>query len=91
MFFPSFWTARSSCQPTFPNSGLQYQNFTATSAADFLQLVVSGSGGNTANLDSKTIQVVLPLAISSAASQTFVANDAWPAAANAAEVPPPEV
>jgi hypothetical protein len=26
VFFPSFWTARSSCQPTFPNSGLQYQN-----------------------------------------------------------------
>ena len=57
-------------------SGLQYQGFTALSPLNNLQLVISGSGGNTAATDTKTIQVYVPLAISSAASQTFVVNDA---------------
>src|SRR5207244_615151 len=39
-------------------SGLQYGSFTAASAADSLQLVVSGPGGGTAARDSRTIQIV---------------------------------
>src|SRR5436309_1925739 len=52
-------------------SGLQYMSFTAPSAADYLQLVVDGSGGGTSASDSRTIQVVQPT-IASAASQVFV-------------------
>src|SRR5881396_2730229 len=52
-------------------SGLQYTSFTAASAADYLQLVVDGSGGGTSASDSRTIQVVQPT-IASAASQVFV-------------------
>src|SRR5207249_2798954 len=35
-------------------SGLQYMGFTAPSAADYLQLVVSGAGGGTNASDSRT-------------------------------------
>src|SRR5881396_1363819 len=52
-------------------SGLQYTSFTAPSSADYLQLVVDGSGGGTSASDSRTIQVVQPT-IASAASQVFV-------------------
>ncbi|MEO7713211.1 MAG: hypothetical protein ABIV10_09870 [Gemmatimonadaceae bacterium] len=38
-------------------SGLQFTNFTAASAADFLQLVVTGSGGNSSATDDKTISI----------------------------------
>src|SRR5439155_1147177 len=55
-------------------SGLQYTSFTAPSAADYLQLVVDGTGGGTAAADSRTIQVVQPT-IASAASQAFVVAD----------------
>src|SRR5439155_743805 len=56
-------------------SGLQYQSFTTPSAADNLELVVSGTGGGTAALDSRTIQVVQPT-LASAANQTFVVGQA---------------
>ncbi|MEO8089402.1 MAG: hypothetical protein ABI703_03805 [Gemmatimonadales bacterium] len=39
-------------------SGLQFANFTAASAADYLQLVVSGAGGGTAARDPRTITIV---------------------------------
>ncbi len=53
-------------------SGLQYNNFTAVSAANNLQLVVSGSaGGGTAATSDKTSQIYAPLSISSAANQMF--------------------
>src|SRR5206468_4222502 len=56
-------------------SGLQYMSFTAASAPDYLQLVVSGSTGGTAASDSRTIQIVAPT-IASAASQVFVVGQA---------------
>jgi len=56
-------------------SGLQFMNFTATSTADNLELVVSGAGGSTADVDSRTITIVAPT-ISSAANQTFVVGQA---------------
>ena len=56
-------------------SGLQFMTFTATSTADNLELVVSGAGGSTADLDSRTITIVAPT-ISSAANQTFVVGQA---------------
>jgi len=56
-------------------SGPQYMSFTAASAADYLQLVVSGSGGGTAARDSRTIQVVQPT-IASAANQVFIVGQA---------------
>src|SRR5439155_823858 len=56
-------------------SGLAYMGFTAPSGNDYLQLVVSGSGGVMAASDSRTIQVVQP-AIASAASQVFVVGQA---------------
>ncbi len=39
-------------------SGLQFKTFTAASAADHLQLVVSGAGGGTAAADDKTITIL---------------------------------
>src|SRR5205823_6041693 len=56
-------------------SGLAYMGFTAPSAADYLQLVVSGPGGGTNASDIRPIQVVQP-AIASAAGQTFVVGQA---------------
>ncbi len=56
-------------------SGLQYTSFTAASAPDYLQLVVSGAGGGTAARDSRTIQIVAPT-IASAANQVFVVAQA---------------
>src|SRR5438128_2224189 len=58
-------------------SGLQYMSFTAPSAADNLELVVSGSGGGgaTATTDSRPIQVVVP-AMVSAANQVFTVGQA---------------
>src|SRR5439155_222829 len=56
-------------------SGLQYQGFTAASAADYLQLVVSGTGGGTAARDSRTIQIAAPT-LASAANQVFVVGQA---------------
>src|SRR5436309_7467859 len=53
-------------------SGLGFTSFTAPSAPDYLQLVVSGSGGGTAASDSRTIQVATPPTVASAASQRFV-------------------
>src|SRR5439155_718681 len=47
-------------------SGLQYQSFTAPSAAASLQLVVAGAGGGTAASDSRTIQVAAPTLASAA-------------------------
>jgi len=56
-------------------AGLQYSNFTAVSPVDRLQLVVSGPGGGTAAIDSKTIIIQAPT-ISSAANQTFGVGNA---------------
>src|SRR5205823_2856319 len=56
-------------------SGLQYSSFTAASAADYLQLVVTGAGGPTNASDSRTIQVVQPT-LASAANQLFVVGQA---------------
>src|SRR5207247_1595423 len=56
-------------------SGLQYTSFTAPSAADYLQLVVTGAAGATAASDSRTIQIVAPT-IASAANQSFVVGQA---------------
>src|SRR5207237_623293 len=53
-------------------SGLGFTSFTAPSAPDYLQLVVSGSGGGTAASDSRTIQVATPPTVASAANQRFV-------------------
>src|SRR5439155_966831 len=56
-------------------SGLQYQSFTAPSAAASLQLVVAGAGGGTAASDSRTIQVAAPT-LASAANQLFLVGQA---------------
>src|SRR5438093_142689 len=56
-------------------SGLQYQNFTAPSGADSLQLVIAGPGGGTAARDSRTVQVVQPT-MASAADQLFLVGQA---------------
>src|SRR5439155_933692 len=57
-------------------SGLEYTGFTAPSAPDYLQLVVSGSGGGTAAGDTRTIQVATPPAMASGANQSFVVGQA---------------
>src|SRR5439155_18945284 len=51
-------------------SGLQYVSFTAPSASDYLQLVVTGPGGSTAARDGRTITIVQPT-IASATNQLF--------------------
>src|SRR5437016_1812435 len=56
-------------------SGLQYKSFTAVSAPDYLQLVVTGSAGSTNASDSRTIQIVQPT-IASAADQLFLVGQA---------------
>ncbi len=55
-------------------SALSFANFTATSPADNLELVVSGAGGATAATDDKTISVVAPT-LSAAANQSFEVGD----------------
>jgi len=67
---------------TLTISGLKFKNFSAVSAADFLQLVVAGAGGATASLDSwsKTIQV--PTANISSSGQNFIVGQASTAASN---------
>src|SRR5204862_5725471 len=52
-------------------AGLEYQNFTAPSAADYLQLVVTGAGSVTNASDSRSIQIVAPT-MASAVNQSFV-------------------
>src|SRR5439155_1219107 len=47
-------------------SGLQYASFTAPSAADYLQLVVTGPGGSTVARDSRTMQIAQPTIASAA-------------------------
>src|SRR5439155_24079675 len=56
-------------------SGLQYMSFTAPSASDYLQLVITGSGGSTVARDSRTITIVQPT-IASATNQVFVGGQA---------------
>src|SRR5207237_1029020 len=56
-------------------SGLQYMGFTAASAADYLQLVVSGAGGGANASDSRTLQIVAPT-MASAADQVFLVGQA---------------
>src|SRR5439155_1348764 len=53
-------------------SGLAYMGFTAPSAPDYLQLVVTGAAGGTNASDSRTIQVATPPTVASAANQRFV-------------------
>jgi hypothetical protein len=57
-------------------SGLQFNNFTAVSAADNLELVVSGTDGGTAASDTRTISISTPMTISSAANQVFAVSQA---------------
>src|SRR5439155_3014505 len=57
-------------------SGLQYTSFAAASGPDNLQLVVTGAGGGTSAGDSRTIQVVPPPTMASAANQVFVVGQA---------------
>src|SRR5439155_564244 len=56
-------------------SGLGYTSFTAPSAADYLQLVVTGAGGLTNARDSRTTQIMQPT-LASAANQGFVVGQA---------------
>src|SRR6266545_6094926 len=56
-------------------AGLQYGNFTAPSAADYLQLVASGTTGGTTASDSRTIQIV-QATLASAANQFFIVAQA---------------
>src|SRR5436309_9954926 len=51
-------------------------SFTAASGPDNLQLVVTGAGGGTNAGDSRTIQVVPPPTMASAANQVFVVGQA---------------
>ena len=55
---------------------LGFDNFTAASASDNLELVVSGGSGPTAATDDKTITIFAPLDLSSAANQIFNQDDA---------------
>src|SRR5439155_1492005 len=57
-------------------SGLQFASFTAPSAGDYLQLVVTGAAGATNASDSRTIQIVTPPTLASAANQVFVVGQA---------------
>src|SRR6266516_2247149 len=57
-------------------SWLQFTGFTAPSAGDYLQLVVTGAAGATNASDSRTIQIVTPATMSSAANQVFVVAQA---------------
>ncbi len=59
-------------------AGLKFANFTATSSATSLQLVVAGSGGATAATDDKTITIAAATAasLSSAANQMFPVGQA---------------
>ena len=51
---------------------LGFDNFSAASASDNLELVVDGgNGGNTAALDDKTIVILAPLNMTSAVNQIF--------------------
>ena len=59
----------SSDQITIADLG--FDNFSAASVADNLELVVDGAGGNTAALDDKTIRIVGPLSLFSVANQLF--------------------
>ena len=52
-------------------SGLQFNNFTAISAAAPIELVVSGSGGPTAATSNMTKQIFAALSISSAANRIY--------------------
>ena len=53
-----------------------FDNFSAASASDNLELVVDGAGGNTAALDDKTIVILAPLNMTSAVGQIFNQDDA---------------
>src|SRR6266545_1282425 len=57
-------------------SGPQYSGFTAPSASDRLQLVLSGFGGGTTSSDSRTIQIITAPIMASAANQSFVVGQA---------------
>jgi hypothetical protein len=63
-------------------TGLKFTNFTATSSASNLELVVTGSGGTTAATDDKTITIVAAgaLSLSSAANQSFTVGQVSTAA-----------
>jgi len=56
-------------------AGLSFTSFSDASAADNLELVTSGGGGDTAAADDKTIKIYAVLSISSAANQVFHVGD----------------
>ena len=60
-------------------AGVGFDNFTGVVPADNLELVVSRLGGAAAVTDDKTIQILGPMALSSAVNQFF--NEASPAQA----------
>jgi len=62
-------------------AGLKFTNFSAVSAADSLELVITGSGGATATTDDKTITIIAIASLSSAAHQSFSVGQASTAAA----------
>jgi len=63
-------TADFAAAQTLTITGLKFTSFTATSAADNLELVTGGTGATTADEDDKTITIV-GATVSSAANQTF--------------------
>jgi hypothetical protein len=56
--------------------GLQFDNFTAISAASSLELATGGAGAATVASDDKTISIITAYGISSAANQTFIVGQA---------------
>ena len=64
-------TADFSSSDQITIADLGFDNFSAASVADNLELVVDSAGGNTAALDDKTIRIVGPLSLFSAANQLF--------------------
>lgn len=67
-------TANFSAADVLTISGLQYANFTAVSAADNIELVVTGAGGAAAGTSNRSISIFNPLSITSQANQTFAVN-----------------
>jgi hypothetical protein len=64
-------TSNFAAGETLTIDGLKFGSFSAASAATSLELVVAGSGGATAATDNKTITIIAPATLSSAANQSF--------------------
>ena len=64
-------TSNFAAWETLTITGLKFKSFSATSAADRLELVLAGAGGATVDEDDKTITIVTGATVSSAANQSF--------------------